>query len=457
MDAEADMKASLLPRRPLTSATDTCHDLWAALLFLANVAFIGYSAAVTDANAAVFDRQIGLLLLVFAALGVVALVMSSLWLACITRYSSSLIEFMLYATAVVFSLLAVGSLLSGAVLGALLMALAAGASYWYLQMVRPRMPFASAVLRIAVRSISAHYLAMMAVSVVVSGFALVWLGTWSVATFKFLSGFGGEESNSYLEWAELFLYLVSLHWGCQLFKAVLSATVCGTLAYWWYEPANRQPVLLSLWRSVSWCFGSLCFGSLVVSVLQALRDLLRLIRAGINKREGRERRDGDELATCLKVCLLFAVESVLSFFESIMSYLNKYAFCYVAAYGHSFVESGRQVIRLFTDKGWLGIINDDLISNVLFLGILLCTVVNALVGVLFAAIFYSTLSLGIDNSQAAFALIGGAAGAVVGFIISNIIDSGVSMVFVCFAEGEHVLMVRCFCYYCFLINVEKPP
>ena len=215
----------------------------------------------------------------------------------------------------------------------------------------------------------------------------------------------------------------------------------GTLAYWWFEPSTRQPVLLSLWRSLSWGFGSLCFGSLIVSALQALRGVLRLIRAGIRKQEGRERREGDELAACLKVCLLFAVETILSFFERIMSYLNKYAFCYVAAYGYGFVDSGRHVIRLFSERGWLGIINDDLVSNILFLGVFLCTVVNALVGVLFAEIFNSRLSPQLDNPPATFALIGGAAGAVVGLIIGNVIDSGVSMVFVCFAEGEHVLMV----------------
>ena len=145
-----------------------------------------------------------------------------------------------------------------------------------------------------------------------------------------------------------------------------------------------------------------------------------------------------------------------------MSYLNKYAFCYVAAYGHGFVDSGRHVIRLFTERGWLGIINDDLVSNVLLLGVLLCAIVNALVGVLFGEIFGSKLSLGVDNPPATLALIGGAAGAVVGLIISNVIDSGVSMVFVCFAEGEHVLMVMRRCYYggynyaLTTYHVEKP-
>ena len=201
------MKTALLPRRPLAPSAGECHDLWAALLFLANVVFIGYSAVVADARTAGFDQQLTQLLMVFAGLSAFALAIGSMWLAFVVHYSSSIIEFMLYATAIVFALLAVSSLLTGAVFGALLLGLAAGASYWYLQAVQPRIPFASAVLRVAVRSISAHYMSVMAVSAVVGGLGLVWLGTWSVATFKFLSGFSGDD-NSYLEWTELFLYLV---------------------------------------------------------------------------------------------------------------------------------------------------------------------------------------------------------------------------------------------------------
>lgn len=225
-------------------------------------------------------------------------------------------------------------------------------------------------------------------------------------------------------------------------KAILSATVSGTVAYWWYEPNTRQPVLASFSRSVSWNIGSLCLGSLIVSAVQALRTTLHLVRAGIrNRDEERGRRDGNELRICLKLCVLFVVEQLLSLFEGALSYFNKYAFCYIAAYGHGFIESGRRVIRLFSDRGWLGIINDDLISNVLFLGVIVCTVVNALVGVLVAEVFKSNISWDEGNPIATFALIGGAAGALVGLALVNVIDSGVSMVFVCFAEGEHILMV----------------
>ena len=46
----------------------------------------------------------------------------------------------------------------------------------------------------------------------------------------------------------------------------------------------------------------------------------------------------------------------------------QWAFVYVAVYGHDFRSSGVRAYRLFRDRGWTAIVNDDLIGNALSLG-----------------------------------------------------------------------------------------
>jgi len=53
--------------------------------------------------------------------------------------------------------------------------------------------------------------------------------------------------------------------------------------------------------------------------------------------------------------------------HSIAQYFNRYAFTYIAIYGTSFVEGGKEVMQLFKRKGLTAIINDQLVSNVFVL------------------------------------------------------------------------------------------
>jgi len=49
-----------------------------------------------------------------------------------------------------------------------------------------------------------------------------------------------------------------------------------------------------------------------------------------------------------------------------MEYFNRWAFVYVGIYGYKFTDAGKAVMQLFHERGFDGIINDDLIGNCLF-------------------------------------------------------------------------------------------
>jgi hypothetical protein len=52
----------------------------------------------------------------------------------------------------------------------------------------------------------------------------------------------------------------------------------------------------------------------------------------------------------LSVCAIVVADFLLRCLEDAFRYFNKYAYCYVAAYGHGFMQSGKQVTELFANR-----------------------------------------------------------------------------------------------------------
>ena len=112
-------------------------------------------------------------------------------------------------------------------------------------------------------------------------------------------------------------------------------------------------VTSSLCRSTTYSFGSICLGSLIVAIIEALRQLAEQARS--NNRE-----NSSGLLLCILDCLLGLVESIARF-------VNKWAFVYVGIYGYEYIQAGKNIMTLFAARGWDIIINEDLVGNVMFL------------------------------------------------------------------------------------------
>ena len=151
----------------------------------------------------------------------------------------------------------------------------------------------------------------------------------------------------------IFALLICFYWAHQVISNVVHVTTAGTVGTWWFNPplANSccsSGVSSSLKRATTFSFGSICLGSLLVAILQAIRAIVHSAR-----------NSDDGIVVCLADCILGCL-------EAIMEYFNRWAFIYVGLYGYNFMDAGRNVIRLFKSRGWTMIINDDLVSNVLF-------------------------------------------------------------------------------------------
>jgi len=137
----------------------------------------------------------------------------------------------------------------------------------------------------------------------------------------------------------------------------------------------------------------------------------------------------DNRNTFVRCC----VECILSCIESWVRFFNIYAFTHVAVYGSTYCEAAKQTWSLISARGWDLLINDQLISPVLFIGSLivglLCAAIGALVG-------YSAMNL-MYWGWWAFA------GFILGFAIAmcamEVVESCVAAMFVCFAEDPEAL------------------
>lgn len=348
-----EMHAPLLAKRDGAATPRACHDLWAALLFAANVLCIAILAG-NNPRFNVPDQDASWLiapLLAFLFLSATGAALATGWMAVLVVNASSIIYGTIYLVIALSAMASIYALAVGSFVGALILALTCAGTYWSYLLQRPRIPFASAVLVVSVQSIQKNCIALTLCAYAVLTATLLWVVLWSIATDTVFAHHISK-GDSWLKWTKVFAALLSLYWGCQLGKAVLMATVAGTLASWWFVPSQPRPVVGTFLRVVSWSLGSLCLGSLLVSIIKAAHALVQLMRAALNREASERRRfgEGENAGECLQMCLLLVLQSLLSMVEQATTYFSKYAFCYVAAYGLGFVEASSRVVRLFRDR-----------------------------------------------------------------------------------------------------------
>jgi len=473
------------------------RDWWAAVLFIFNVIVIVYLAVQSiylfkfpDSEESSEEQKdshyhlkiIKMIALFTVLLTTFAAATGSWVLSFLIQHSENLIEMVMWGNIAMQTICAVFCIISFQLIGAIIFAVMAGLNYWYLISVRDQIPFSSSVLATACTAVKANYAGLVTTAFSALFLQMIWGLVWTVSFIgvmyanqdsdevnrrlsdafmlsphthshtypdnnhisRIASSFDAnhnddsnddDDSNGSIVGLYYFLMFLSLYWGFQVMKAVVQTTVAGTLACWWFQPEREAPVSGSLFRSLTTSFGSLCLGSFIVAFVQALREVIHALRRQAERGNSRNR-------SALTACLLSMLEIVMGWLDEAVQYFNKYAYCYVAAYGVGFVSSGRLVSSLFYSRGWTAIINDNLISRALSCGVIALTVANMICGVLFSFIVDMAYAKSM-NDIGTLALIGGLVGAVtglvVGIVLTNALDSAVAMVYVCFAESPAAL------------------
>jgi len=354
--------------------------------------------------------------------GIVGFVMSSLALSFMMSFAAILIKTALIFNLVLSAVMAMMALLAGALPVALMCLVGFALTACYAYTVWARIPYAAANLVTGITAVRANigvslyaYLNLF----LTFGWTLWWSLAFVSANYV-LNGCSAQgECETNPNGGVVFGFLVSYFWVIQVVKNVVHVTVAGTVGTWWFYPQEAKTccskaVTASWIRSMTYSFGSICFGSLIVAVIQALKELCH------------QMRDNDEsVLACLAECILGCIESLVEYF-------NQWAFVYVGLYGYSFIDAGKNVMTLFRTRGWTAIIADQLVDSVLNMVSIGVGFLTGIIAILVAQ------GAGIDMTEgkmlAPFFL-----GFLFGFALCatlfSVVSSAVNTVIVCYAEA----------------------
>lgn len=122
------------------------------------------------------------------------------------------------------------------------------------------------------------------------------------------------------------------YWISEWLKNTIHTTIAGVYGSWYFN-SRRYPTKVTrgaLKRALTYSFGSISFGSLLVAIINFLRQL-----ASIARRQAAS--DGDILGMvlwCLVGCFIAILDWAVQF-------LNRYAFAHIALYGKAFIPAAK--------------------------------------------------------------------------------------------------------------------
>lgn len=228
----------------------------------------------------------------------------------------------------------------------------------------PRIPFSSLMLRTSV-DVARRHGHVFLVSLLSGLVGLVLAGLFSVTLVSIYVRFEPSTDNphcaaggcSKATLIGLVAYATfAMFWMSEWLKNTAHCTVAGVFGSWYFCPRSvpRAATRGALRRSLTYSFGSISFGSLLVAVIQLLRQLCSVARQGAADDGG---IGGMVLSVvfCVLGCLVGLLEWALEF-------LNRYAFVSVALYNKAYIPAAKDTWRLIKDRGIDALVNVGLSS-----------------------------------------------------------------------------------------------
>ena len=337
----------------------------------------------------------------------------------ITIYASFVFTAAFFATMLVLA--AVAEQLAGCIFGALGLLL----FVVYFAFVRKYIPFTCQLLQ-STRPVLGGRKGIFAV---VAAALFLSLGFCSVAGWSFIGiHLHRKGLPSGIFYGSLIFDAFFTYWTLNLVISMCHLIISGVFAEWYLKPSHncKNPVWNAACRSVWFSFGSVALGSLFVAVIQTIRMVLQRTRAA--SRSASRGVHFSHILSSLLDCLLTGVEKAVKLF-------NHYAYVLIAIRGCSFMEAARNALQLFKDRGMSLVINMDIVSHVIVLGIVLANGIAQLI-TLFAFSIHSKTDQFIETYLAVSVPVG----ILISSLICSVIKSGTSTALVCYAIDPECLL-----------------
>ena len=330
-----------------------------------------------------------------------------------------------------------------------------GLSLYFVVRAWRLVPFAGVNLKVALCAANRNF-GMYFIAFVFAHLGICWIAFWVYTLVGVFSEkyhecmvehpeneFGADDDECGPPAPVVIGFLVSLYWTSAVLMNTVQVTVAGTTATWAYAKEEAQTccspaVGSSLFRSMTYSFGSICLGSLLEAIVSTVRQIVDTA-----KRE-REQMGGRE--GCISIYYL-VLECCAKCCEDLLEYFNTFAWCYVGIYGYSYVKSGQMVYELFKRRGWTTIVTNGLVSYVLATTTFFISVITGCAAILMEHITTSVMAPESNTPGESFLfgpiteykllcfLIGFIIGAYVSSLMMNVVKGAVNTVIICWADN----------------------
>ncbi|SJM88682.1 related to protein PNS1 [Zygosaccharomyces bailii] len=144
----------------------------------------------------------------------------------------------------------------------------------------------------------------------------------------------------------------------EVLRNVIHCTVSGVYGCWYYRSrldyqVAKWPATGSFKRALTHSFGSICLGSLLVSCIEVIRQLLRLLESSLHL--------GHSIGS-RKYLGFSLIDKFVSFFVFSARYFNHYAYCFISLYGKPYMKAAKEVWFMMQEKGVDILVNDSLVN-----------------------------------------------------------------------------------------------
>ncbi|KAF7361889.1 hypothetical protein MVEN_00533400 [Mycena venus] len=308
---------------------------------------------------------------------------------------------------------------------------------------KSRIPLASLLLQVVI-DVSKHHKSVYVVAftaLIFQALLAIWFTFAAIATYaKWTPGNPSCETTSCSSGkvAGLIFFLVfSFLWTSQVIGNVALATLAGGPYGCWYYFGPRgegdmpkHPTLSAFGRASTLSLGSIAFGSLIVTLLELLKMVLRAAEHSADA-------EGHPVEACLACCAACFVGII----ENLVEYFNRYAYIEIALYGKPYITAAKDTWRLLTDRGVSAIVNDSLVGMTLTWGGYAVGLLSSLFAYLYLRLTEPAYNAD-GNYTAPVLLFAFLIGLQCSLTLSSAIEAGVSTIFVGLGEDPQVLAIR---------------
>ncbi|KAJ5068064.1 protein pns1 [Anaeramoeba ignava] len=390
-----------------------CKDIWAIFLFVFHLTILFAVSARSnskkmnenDSNSKYYkqaSKSFWILIIISVLIGIIG---SFFWIQMMKKYARKLIYFTYILSIVFLAIMAIVMFSLGSFLSGILFTISFIFALILFNTWARRISFSSVLLS-SVSEVTQKYPAMIVIAFVFGiGVHIIWIISWVYVGTKIY-----KIDNNFWN----FFVLLAYYWTTNVIKNIVHTTSCGTFASYYFANGNMpdDPTLKSFKRAITFSFGSICFGSLVIAILKTVKQM---VQYGM--------RSENEYIKTFFACIFGFVEWLTEFF-------NQFAFVYVATYGTSFVESSKKAYHLLQNRGLTAVINDDLIWNVILLASIVTGIVSAIISGIVTYLMFDESSIWIVISLISLLI-----AMSISLVVLEVISSGVTTFFVCFAEA----------------------